>query len=297
MAKAKRMSDIFASSVEKDANAGTATATPPYSSEGPTLPVINGENATKVEDSHGNMSANTFEELIGKTTRIRNRNTTTNVTVDHRPVATIHPSLYEPWNLLPDDLLQSTEVQTRFNKAQKVLPVVFTRNQNVKAGINRLKTYLGAYKDTKIPIEMPEKLRQTDLIIAISAQGDGTPKLVSILDMVRRVVAPGAYRKEDAGTVDTWWLYISLGSVEVKKKKDHIASGGGQDSGQTQETEEDEAFEPMELDEQSNGEAQEKLITRKMPVLTAWMTKKAIPMFKAAFGEQTFTVQTLRSDD
>jgi hypothetical protein len=111
--------------------------------------------------------------------------------------------------------------------------------------------------------------------------------------MVRRVVAPGAYRKEDAGTVDTWWLYISLGSVEVKKKKDHIASGGGQ----IQEAEEDEAFEPMELDEQSNGDAQEKLVTRKMPVLTAWITKKAIPMFKAAFGEQTFTVQTLRSDD
>jgi hypothetical protein len=293
MAKAKRMSDIFASSAEKDANAGTATATPPYSSEGPTLPVIDGENATKVEHSHGNVSGNAFDELTGKTTRTRNQNTTTEVRVDHRPVASIHPSLYEPWNLLPEDLFQSNEVQTRFDKAQNVLPVVFTRNQNVKAGINRLKTYLGAYKDTKIPIEMPGTLRQTEMIIAISAQGDGTPKLVSILDMVRRVVAPGADRKEDAGTVDTWWLYISLGSVEVKKKKDHIASGGGQ----IQEAEEDEAFEPMELDEQSNGDAQEKLVTRKMPVLTAWITKKAIPMFKAAFGEQTFTVQTLRSDD
>jgi hypothetical protein len=63
------------------------------------------------------------------------------------------------------------------------------------------------------------------------------------------------------------------------------------------ETQEEEAFEPMDIDAPHQEKPQDTKTTRKVPVLTFWMTRKRIPAFKEAFGEQTFTVQTLPKEE
>ena len=47
--------------------------------------------------------------------------------------------------------------------------------------------------------------------------------------------------------------------------------------------------------EMENGEDGVQL--RKVPVLTVWMTRKKIPAFKNAFGEQTFPVQKISQEE
>jgi hypothetical protein len=286
MAKAKRMSDIFASSAKKNSSAATPSATP-YSSEGPTLPIV---------------GAGTEHNAKAQQRKAQGQNMDTSSENGAQPIATSHPALYEPWTLLPAELCKSLVSQERLRGPKNVIPVVFTKNQNVKTGINRLKTYLDAYKDESQPLEVPEALKQKDAILAYSAQGEGTAKLVSILDVAKRVVAPSKEKKDDKQTVK-WWVYTSLASVEVERKA-RIAPEVdkdlklGQDKQVVQEEDEEEdAFEPMEVDtpHQEKEERQKKMI--KAPVLTVWMTKKKIPAFKEAFGEQFWEVDTLPQDD
>lgn len=289
MIKAKRMSDIFASSAEKESSGITATATP-YSSEGPTLPISGADT-----------------EHSGKDTD-KARIMSDQVTDRAQPVPTIHSSLYEPWTLLPNELVDLLSSQARLQGTQNIVPVVFTKNQNVKSGINRLKTYLGAYKNESQPIGIPDVLTRPDAIIAVSAQGDGTAKLVSILDVARRVVAPSIKDKkmvEEIGTkINTWWLYTSLTSVEVEKKI-RVTSGANDSekldakvrAKQKNEDSEEEAFEPMDVDMPVRQKDQRQNQKIKAPVLTVWLTKKQIPAFKDAFGEQSFEVKSLPQDD
>ncbi|KAF1921849.1 hypothetical protein BDU57DRAFT_526595 [Ampelomyces quisqualis] len=289
MEKAKRMSDIFASSAEKETSGMTATATP-YSSEGPTLPIIGADTERSANDTDK--------------ARITNDQETNRA----QPVPTIHSSLYEPWTLLPNELVNLLTLQARLRGTQNIVPVVFTKNQNVKSGINRLKTYLGAYKDEIQPMDIPEALTRPDAIIAVSAQGDGTAKLVSILDVARRVVAPSIKEKkmvEEIGTkINTWWLYTSLTSVEVEKKA-RVTSGANDGekldakvrAKQINEDSEDEAFEPMDVDMPVRQKEQRQKKKIKAPVLTVWLTKNQIPAFKDAFGEQSFEVKSLPQDD
>ena len=168
-----------------------------------------------------------------------------------------------------------------------------------------MKTYLGAYKNKNQPMDMPEALKETDVAIAVSAQGEGTVKLVSIVDMVRRVVAPTAKSKLGGGNVETWYMYTSLACIEVEKRSKAVPNMI-HDTDQAEKPkpiadedaeEEEEAFETMDVDvpEQEQGQLQRQTI--KAPVLTVWMTKKKIPAFKEALGEQTFEVQTLPEDD
>jgi hypothetical protein len=301
MAKAKRMSDVFASSVEENPSTATATATPPYSSEGPTLPIIGGEVEHRVDIN--NNGAKTVllqdkpDENVRKKRKTQGLCQETRTTKQTQPTATSHSALYEPWSLLPLGLTKPLNMTARLRGTENIVPIVFTKNQNVKAGINRLKTYLGAYTDKNHPTDVPEALRQTDAIIAVSAQGDGTTKLVSIVDVAKRVVTASVDGTEGAEYTDTWWTYTSLASVEVKKKSRAIPEQNsvvqsGQDS-----QEEEEAFEPMKVDTPKKQNDQEQNQTRKTPVLTIWMTKKRIPAFKEAFGEQMFTVQTLPQED
>ena len=201
MAKPKRMSEMFASSSEKDANTTTVTATQPYSSEGPTLPIIgatdNVKKATKKRKAQ--------DENTGAATKKPSQ---------QPPMPTNHPSLYEPWRRLPSELLKLLETQSRLRAMQNIVPIVFSKNQNVKSGINRLKTYLGAYRDRASAIEMPDALKEEDLVIAVSAQGEGTTKLVGIVDMVRRLVVPPG--KDDIEMVESWWMYTMLTSVDIE---------------------------------------------------------------------------------
>ncbi|KAF2035659.1 hypothetical protein EK21DRAFT_96840 [Setomelanomma holmii] len=296
MAKAKRMSDIFASSAEKDTSAGAATATPPYSSEGPTLPLIDGDSAIKETNSNAATTSKASEDSTSRKRKLQHQNQSGHATTSIAVPATVHSALYKPWTLLSVELLKSLKSQGRMREMQNIVPVIISRNQNIKAGINRLKTCLGAHKDNTNPIEMPAGLKPADAMIALSAQGEGTAKLISILDVVRRVVAPAAIQQEGSGSAVTWWLYLTLTSVEAERKS-QTGAGGRQASSHTQETEDADAFEPIDVEQTSNGDASENLATRKIPVLTAWMTKKRVSAFAEAFGEQTFTVQTLPSDE
>jgi hypothetical protein len=305
MAKPKRMSDIFASSAERAPGATSLTATPPYSSEGPTLPIIGGEgeqgaNYTR-DETKTTASQNTSDKNARKKRKTQPPGQEGNVSQQAQPATTTHPALYEPWMFLPQDLIKCLKAEKKPRDLTKVVPVVFTKNQNVKSGINRLKTYLGAYADKDNPMDMPEALEQPDPIIAVSSQGEGTTKLVSIVDMAKRVVAPSKEETEGALKIETWWSYVSLSSVEIgkvtKRSSGQTTKVQPSQTKEGQEEEEEEAFEPMEVDSPVEKRDQEPEKSRKVPVLTVWMTKQRIPAFKDAFGEQTFTVKLLSQDE
>jgi hypothetical protein len=68
----------------------------------------------------------------------------------------------------------------------------------------------------------------------------------------------------------------------------------------TQSTQEEEAFERMDVDGQEaqrKDNGKEMTQKKKVPVLTVWMTRKQIPAFKSAFGEQTFSVQKILQEE
>ena len=302
MAKAKRMSDIFASSAEKSANAMTTAATPPYSSEGPTLPIIEGTGMNTAEHNLNGPQA-TISNANGNAAKKKRKSGEPNgegvAAKQAQPIATIHPALYEPWTLLPREVVGLLLAQGRLASAQNVVPVTFTKNQNIKGGIIKLTTYLKAHVDQKNPVELPEALKEKACIIAISAQGEGTTKLVTIVDMAKRIVRPKTTHTDGDGMIETWWMYTSLTSIEAEQKKTtasgcdaHVKIGEA-----TQETQEEEAFEPMEVDVQEQRKDEVPPRIRKVPVMTVWMTQKKVPAFKDAFGEQTFMVQTLSQDD
>jgi hypothetical protein len=305
MAKPKRMSDIFASSAERAPGATSLTATPPYSSEGPTLPIIGGESDHKTDCSHDETKTAALQNISNENVRKKRKTQAPDqersIKQQAQSVATSHSSLYEPWTLLPHDVANSLHSGTRLRGTANVVPIVFTKNQNVRSGINRLKTYLGAYADKDNPMDMPEALEQPDSVISVSAQGEGTTKLVSIVDMAKRVVAPSKKDIESGVKTETWWTYISLTSIDVEKKPKvlpgHEATDKTGDTKGVEQEEEGEAFEPMDVDSPAKGRDQEPRQIRKMPVLTVWMTRQKIPVFKDAFGEQTFTVKLLSQDE
>ncbi|KAH9876294.1 hypothetical protein J1614_004173 [Plenodomus biglobosus] len=306
MAKPKRMSEIFtsSSSSSKLANtAATTTATPPYSSEGPTLPVIGApENQVPVAKK----APGTAQPSKKRKTHDQPSNTQSPVQrgPPPRPPHTLHPALYTPWTLLPPEILNIIETQARLRTAQpngNIVPVVFSKNQNIKAGINKLKTLLGAYRNPKAGIEVPKALKDEDGdgFVAVSAQGDGTGKLVGIVEMVRRVVAPGKGEEGAKGSVDTWWMYTVLSSIEVewkpsvnnnKGKRSEVAEEEKED----EDEDEEEAFESMVIDKEDVPHEKK---FRKIPVLTVWFTRKKIPAFAKEFAEQSFMVQRVKEQD
>lgn len=288
------MSEVFASS-EKDANTTTVTATPPYSSEGPTLPIIGAlDGAPKtIESIKSGRKRKAQDGVAGTATKKPSQ---------PQSPPTIHPSLYEPWTRLPTEIRKLLEAQKHLRGTQNVIPVVFSKNQNVKSGINRLKTYLGAYKDPASTIDIPDALKAEDPMIAVSAQGEGTTKLVGIVDMVRRIVAPSG-KEEGNGKVEPWWMYTMLTSVEAERKPKALETiGKGTEDAKKSENsqeEEEEAFEPMEIDgdgAQVMATEKDSVQTKKVPVLTIWMTKKKISAFRNVFGEHSFSVQKLPED-
>jgi len=299
MAKEKRISNLPVSSEGKDAS-GTATATPPYSSEGPTLPIIGAHEAPHLHHVNGDKaSKHTLEDQSGKRRKSQAQGAAKTTLTQPRAPVTMHPSLYKPWTLLPTELLRMLESQSRLREKQNIIPIVFTKNQNIKSGINKLKTYLGAYLDTSNPIDMSEALKQDDRIIAISAQGDGTTKLVGIVDMARRVVSPSAKEREGGAKTETWWLYTSLTSVEVerKTKREGAAKAADENKHGFQGSEEEDAFEPIVVDGGRQDDGPQLPTFKKVPVLTVWMSRKRISAFKGVFGEQSLIVKSLPVDD
>lgn len=292
------MSDVFASSAGKSSTSTAAPTATPYSSEGPTLPIA-GAGPEHADNAGGKRLA----EGTSGDEHSRQRKAQRMSVNDSQPTTTSHPALYEPWTLLPSETLKLLTAHKRLRSTQNVVPIVFTKNHNVKAGINRIKTFLGAYHDNKKSFDTPKAMEEKDCIIAISAQGEGTAKLVSIVDVARRVVAPTSKEKELGEDVSTWWLYTSLTSVEVKKKRNVASDRTNKDPPvEVDEVMQDEggeadAFEPTEAEraDRKKRDSGERLV--KTPVLTIWITKKEIHAFKGVFGEQKFEVKTLPRDD
>ncbi|KAF2846303.1 hypothetical protein T440DRAFT_232074 [Plenodomus tracheiphilus IPT5] len=305
MAKPKRMSEIFTSSSDKLTNTAPApapaTATPPYSSEGPTLPLI-GAPEDQIPTAENNTNTNNPSKKRKIDSQPTNSTLPTQRGPPPKPPHTLHPALYTPWTLLPPEILTLLETQARIRTTTSVniVPVVFSKNQNVKAGINKLKTLLGAYKEPKEGIGRPVVLKEEDALIAVSAQGEGAGKLVGIVELVKRIIAPEK-REEGGKGVEKWCMYTVLSSVEVEmepkgrqdtdknnSKKDGIVAEEAEE-----EEEEEEAFDRMEVDKEQE-KAMKKV--RKVPVLTVWLTKKRVPVFAKEFGEQSILVKIIEEE-
>jgi hypothetical protein len=208
-----------------------------------------------------------------------------------QPTRSNHPSLYEPWRLLPAKERKAVEA----GGIERVVPVVYSKNQNVKSGITKLRRYLGA--ETEDTEDTPAALKDEEGIITVSAQGEGTVKLVGIVDMVKRITGEKSSRVagekgQEEGT--KWYTYPVLSSVVVPRK---IGAANTANAGEQQKDAEANADgDAMDIDgdDQAVKDTQEQRkdegATKVVPVLTIWMTRKRLPAFRDAFGEQEFTV-------
>ncbi|KAF2690936.1 hypothetical protein K458DRAFT_287530 [Lentithecium fluviatile CBS 122367] len=264
---------------EGDTTLALATLVP-YSSDGPTLPVIGavstGEGGARKQKMNNGAPIDATFAPPSK----------------HAPKMDLEP-LYRPWALLPPELLRTIESRTGGAQwwEENCIPVVFTKNQNVTSGINRLKVYLGYERTTNSTVERPDRLGREELAIAVSAQGEATTKMVGIVEMARRVVKPSKENDGGEGRVaKTWYIYTSLASRAVEKQ---AANGGtkGKDSGATEDTNAsaNDAGD-FEMRDPGDGTETGAFRSKRAPVLTAWMSKRSIPEFKRAFGEQTLEV-------
>ncbi|PSN68679.1 hypothetical protein BS50DRAFT_322434 [Corynespora cassiicola Philippines] len=281
---------------EKEGGTTMPTETTITSSDGPTLPII---GATT---EHANTTAPATQPAPSTTTNPAKPSsqrptkkqkvapTDPNPAAPERaPNPELEP-LRAPWMLLPAELRAAADKRLSAGGEEtawsaRCVPVVFTRNQNVRAGINRLKTYLGAYRNPASSIEMPDALGREDLLIAVSAMGEATVKLVGILEMVRRVVG---VREGQAGDVRIWYMYTVLGSQSVVKKARKDVGKDGGEKEDKMELDEEETFVPLDSVREAKSE------TKKVPVLTVWLAKKPVPELKNAFGEQTFQATSIQ---
>ena len=174
---------------------------------------------------------------------------------------------------------------------------MFSKNQNIKAGITKIRRYIGA--ETSDTEAIPAALKDEDAIIAVSAQGDGTVKLVGIIDMVKRITRESVQEKE--GGVK-WYTYTVLSSVTVPRKSSAAANGSANASNAADQRDEDRAEdgEAMDVDghegvKETQESSTDEGATKSVPVLTAWMTRRRIPGFKEAFGEHEVVVHTSSS--
>jgi hypothetical protein len=300
---------------EGDTTLALATMVP-YSSDGPTLPLIGGASersdpsavsgsASRTAASSGEHNARTShsgESRAPKHNQKLNNRVSKDTPAPSKPVpkSTVDLGpLHTPWTLLPPDLLRT--IEARIGGVQwweaNCVSVVFTRNQNVRSGINRLKAYLGYEQSVDTAEEVLGKLGKEDVMIAVSAQGEATTKLVGIVEMVRRVVRSGEGNGEASGGgggrggTETWYMYTSLASRVVGrgfKSRSSATKSSNEIEGPKGEEATNEDFEMRDAsDDATSSEGKSK----KLPVLTAWMSKKSIPELKKTFGEQTFDVQ------
>ncbi|KAF2278065.1 uncharacterized protein EI97DRAFT_282504 [Westerdykella ornata] len=292
-----------------------ATPTPLYSSEGPTLPIIGAPfpelAATAQEDERGckrrrtgdigpytisSLKDSNFSSIEGTETKTQACSDNTDTLPSkqppqHRPFETqmrnsaLAP-LYEPWDLLPAAL--QTSLRTRIGSSRDVqlerhvIPIAFTKNQNFKAGVNKIKAALDA---VMLGGKKEDGNEEGDRVIAVSAQGEGTTKLVGIVDVARRVV-----QEEREGST-TWYWYTALtsrvddGAGRKKKRQKELQERGV--DGMDDESEDD--FQTLGAVQKADA-LEEKAKMRRVPILTVWMSTKQMPGFKDAYGEETVRV-------
>ena len=239
-----------------------------FASDGPTLSIVGG-----LEERAGMTRPS---PLTGDSRPSKKQKTSDGLAkeVDPATAAPKEPQidlapLYKPWTLLPTDLLPQIEKRLGGSLEEDVEVVVWTKNQNVKSGINRLKALLGftAADGPDGKNKDATSSKNSGKLIAVSASGQGTTKMIGIVEMAKRIVGGRGDVKEvkDASS-ETWYAYTGLTGLKMP------AQQGEGNEGQ----------------EQNDG--------KKVPVLTAWFSRNSIPEFKKAFGEQTFTVVHHASD-
>jgi hypothetical protein len=252
-------------------NADEERSNIPISSEGPTLPIIGTEAGQEQTTGLSNVRTHEKRKLDDEAPTKQLKKTKAETP------RTDLGLLYEPWNFLPSVLRKS--LPSGWEK--HVLPVVYTRNQNIKSGLNKLKTYLGFSAPLS---DVSIDLKSEKMVIAMIAQGEATTKLAGIVGMVKRIVnpdVPGVESKSKA----LWYMYTALSSRMVTRKQKPKRRG--------ENGEAEPAFETL-LEIQQN-DKQKKPITE--PVLTVWMSRKRIAEFRDALGEQTFSVQQTKFQD
>ncbi|XPT01007.1 hypothetical protein M3J09_010151 [Ascochyta lentis] len=224
----KRMSDILASSSTCPPTTCPPTTSPahapPYSSDGPTLPLLSA-HTTKLSSADKN--------------RKRKRTVDQAPQPHPQPHRAHHPKLYEPWTLLPGKLEREVKKLGEGKGKGGVEVLVFSRNQNVKAAVNKLRVLLSSQNggtenrdeggnEDGSGSDGGSKTENAG-IIAISAQGEGTVKLVGILELARRIIgapsnngAPTTRSKEEGKDEKVrnrvhWHTYTLLSSVAVPR--------------------------------------------------------------------------------
>jgi hypothetical protein len=196
-----------------------------YASDGPTLPIVGG--AGEHSDWVAPNAKDRRTEKGAESRPAKKQRTTDNLTMGPKDPDSTHKKsklevegLYQPWTLLPVGLLEQVKRRVGGGWIEKAEVVVWTKNQNVKSGINRLKSLLGFEEapkaDEKSAREMKE--RKDDELIAVSTYGEGTTKLVGIVEMTKRVV--GGASKDASG--ETWFMYTVLSSTSEKDVKNKV---------------------------------------------------------------------------
>jgi hypothetical protein len=135
--------------------------------------------------------------------------------------------------------------------------------------------------------EKKEKDKEGE-ILAVSAQGEGTTKLVGIMEVARRSVeTPTPTEENEAGRKAVeWFVYTALGSVSVPVPAGSKARKVGKGmrvpaDGEGDEGESDDAFEA--LDKREGRERTE-------PVRTVGFSRRRMQGFERAFGEVVWRV-------
>ncbi|KAF9738468.1 hypothetical protein PMIN06_007360 [Paraphaeosphaeria minitans] len=201
---------------------GTAAS---YASDGPTLPIIGsaGEHSDWVAPNPEDRPTEK-DPLPRPAKKQRTQDHLSKVSTNpeassKRPKVEVE-GLHQPWTLLPVEVLQQVEKRVAGERGEKVEVVVWTKNQNVKSGINRLKSLLGFEEAPEAGEQSGREIttRRNDKLIAVSAYGEGTTKLVGIVEMTKRVV--GGATKEASG--ETWFTYTVLSSTSERDVKNKV---------------------------------------------------------------------------
>jgi hypothetical protein len=194
------------------------------------------------------------------------------------PTSDVLAPLYKPWELLPT--LQQAHLLARVggesSLESSVLPIVFTRNQNIRSGVNKINKYL---------------TDREGKIVAISAQGEGTAKMVSILEMVKKI---GKADSDGGEKSREWYMYTVLSSRSLAENSGISPEERGdrpEDEEAVISDEDEDAFEPISVRDRRG---QEKNLKKTIPVLTVWLSLTPIPQFRAAFGEEKLVVAGAR---
>ncbi|KAF2471720.1 uncharacterized protein BDR25DRAFT_195850, partial [Lindgomyces ingoldianus] len=211
--------------------------------------------------------------------------------------------LLQPWDFIPKDVCAAVEARVGGSEAfwkANTIPIVISRNSDFKSSINKIKSYLGAYRNPLSTIPMPSTpiLKSANLIIPVAAQGVATSKLVSIVEMAKRVVMPSQTRSgivlEDEDTkqkVEEWYAYTSLGGRLVRSGKSQ--GGKRKRRGNRGVGEAETGTVDVDVDMGSNSDFKQ----TSFPVITIWLARSEIPEFRDAFGEQRFKVLGLGEQD